>query len=933
MAVEESLDSINAKLAKTLGLIKEITEAAGSAASAVNNVGGVGTSGKITTANGRGVAEAKHGGVFGIVSSAKNMFSGSTAKFTNSATGTSHDVAPTGGGGGSQASGLGGAGFSNSSNGASNMLTGALGAFGSLANGVYQATPGLSESAAYMGTSFMPTFAMQGPFNTRNFTNRTLGAVGQFASGQYDAQAAANMATMSGMGFSNNGNLNKMLGASGFAFAMTGMSNVTAVQGMVAANRGGNSASNRLMRAGISTYGKGGKQRDLGAIWDDLWGRWYGSKTAKVPLEKFESDLAGGYVGADLDALYGDNQAMYQMAVSYYYTKVKSGGKALNVSQLGGSGSAMGAAQGMGLAAENTPTIGAGRVNTARSAAIGATAVNGGMSGYNASASVISGFNSALSDANTQLGMFTQLLGVFNAGKGAVQGIGGSEVGQLVSGILGTASSIASMFAGGGAIRGGGGSTSDSIAARLSKGEFVINARAAQAIGMDNLNALNSSGKAFGSGFASPAKNFASGGEVVSYATQDSFLKTPYVDHTTISNSGPGNGWDCSSFTSYVYKNFGYNLPPYSDSQYKMGTPVSRGDLQSGDLMFFHYPKTSGNKTTGHVGIYMGDNKIVNAANSKAGTAIQGVDWDHFVGARRIIGSADVGAATPSADLGASVTADTGSDYVGDSALYSADNSKLYKQDNSSLYRSRSSASVKSLSSPGNSNSIGGARKISVRSMSVDANDMSPSDFAINVLRGLGAPTSGPAMEAMSHWVALEGGHWNNSALHNPLNTHQNYAGATNALSSGVKAYRTWQDGVNATLNNLAGVGGTYAPVVDAFKKNSSVGDIYRAIDASPWGTHNFSKSDLTHASGGLDTLSKDGLTNTHRGEMIFPAEPAHEFRTQLREFLNHTRSSNTPVNVTLRIDKASDEEAERFAHKVIDLIENRNRMSRLRTR
>lgn len=173
--------------------------------------------------------------------------------------------------------------------------------------------------------------------------------------------------------------------------------------------------------------------------------------------------------------------------------------------------------------------------------------------------------------------------------------------------------------------------------------------------------------------------------EFVSYATQPAFLNTRYVDHATIPNWGPGNGWDCSSFTSFVMKKYGVNLPAYSDSQYKMGTPVDRKDLQPGDLVFFHYD-SSGNKVTGHVGIYIGGGKIVNAANPSAGTQIQHIDWNHYVGARRYInttGTAKVPSATTTyqesgvpagdtaspIDLSGNVIMPQGKDYNGDGVV------------------------------------------------------------------------------------------------------------------------------------------------------------------------------------------------------------------------------------------------------------------------
>lgn len=104
---------------------------------------------------------------------------------------------------------------------------------------------------------------------------------------------------------------------------------------------------------------------------------------------------------------------------------------------------------------------------------------------------------------------------------------------------------------------------------------------------------------------------------------------------------GP-NQFDCSGFTSYVYKQFGYNISPGSRIQYTQGVPVARNELRKGDLVFF--TSRSSGKNVGHVGI------VVSADNEK-GTfrfihaSVKGVRYNDFagyyvpryVGARRII--------------------------------------------------------------------------------------------------------------------------------------------------------------------------------------------------------------------------------------------------------------------------------------------------------
>ena len=63
--------------------------------------------------------------------------------------------------------------------------------------------------------------------------------------------------------------------------------------------------------------------------------------------------------------------------------------------------------------------------------------------------------------------------------------------------------------------------------------------------------------------------------------------------------AGP-DAFDCSGLTMYAYASAGIALPHSSQSQSTMGTQVSRGELQPGDLVFFYTPIS-------HVGLYIGD--------------------------------------------------------------------------------------------------------------------------------------------------------------------------------------------------------------------------------------------------------------------------------------------------------------------------------------
>lgn len=119
--------------------------------------------------------------------------------------------------------------------------------------------------------------------------------------------------------------------------------------------------------------------------------------------------------------------------------------------------------------------------------------------------------------------------------------------------------------------------------------------------------------------------------ELVNYAKQ--FLGYKYIT----GGRAPSSGFDCSGYTEYVYKNFGYTLGRTSSTQSTNGIEVSKEDLKLGDLVFFSYE----NKRIGHVGIYIGNNNFIHAANESKGIVITSLSNSYYeqnyVTARRII--------------------------------------------------------------------------------------------------------------------------------------------------------------------------------------------------------------------------------------------------------------------------------------------------------
>jgi len=94
---------------------------------------------------------------------------------------------------------------------------------------------------------------------------------------------------------------------------------------------------------------------------------------------------------------------------------------------------------------------------------------------------------------------------------------------------------------------------------------------------------------------------------------------------------GP-DAFDCSGLTMYSYAAAGVSLPHSSRSQSTMGVPVSRSELQPGDLVFYYSPVS-------HVAIYVGDGQIIHASTYGVPVKLDAVDpWGAFNSARRIAG-------------------------------------------------------------------------------------------------------------------------------------------------------------------------------------------------------------------------------------------------------------------------------------------------------
>ena len=114
-------------------------------------------------------------------------------------------------------------------------------------------------------------------------------------------------------------------------------------------------------------------------------------------------------------------------------------------------------------------------------------------------------------------------------------------------------------------------------------------------------------------------------------ATAKQYLGYKY----TYGGSSPSTGFDCSGFTSYVFKQHGISLNRTAAAQYSNGVAVSRANLQPGDLVMF------GKSGINHVAIYIGGGQIIHASTPSTGVRIDSLSTgyynNNYVGARRIL--------------------------------------------------------------------------------------------------------------------------------------------------------------------------------------------------------------------------------------------------------------------------------------------------------
>jgi cell wall-associated NlpC family hydrolase len=116
--------------------------------------------------------------------------------------------------------------------------------------------------------------------------------------------------------------------------------------------------------------------------------------------------------------------------------------------------------------------------------------------------------------------------------------------------------------------------------------------------------------------------------------TARSFIGVPYL----WGGDSADEGFDCSGFTMAIYQYNGLMLPHSSREQSEMGLPVSKGNLEKGDLVFFN---TNNSGKVSHVGVYIGSGRFIHAPGRGKKIGIESLDGKyyskHYAGGRSLM--------------------------------------------------------------------------------------------------------------------------------------------------------------------------------------------------------------------------------------------------------------------------------------------------------
>jgi hypothetical protein len=216
---------------------------------------------------------------------------------------------------------------------------------------------------------------------------------------------------------------------------------------------------------------------------------------------------------------------------------------------------------------------------------------------------------------------------------------------------------------------------------------------------------------------------------------------------------------------------------------------------------------------------------------------------------------------------------------------------------------------------------LGGIATSGGGSMSLSKGTGDKKTWASQLLTALGAPVNDSNITALTTWQSREGGHWNNSASFNPLNTTLDMGNSQSMNSVGVKRYNSWDEGVQATVSTLTGKNADargYSAIVNALKSGASTETILSAVSNSAWVTGKTGQNSYKGFQGG-GTPGSPGIPNTGSMEgLLSPSSVS----------VSSPSGGSNVVNFNVYLHDVSDAQAMIWAKKVESYLSGKKEIS-----
>ena len=393
----------------------------------------------------------------------------------------------------------------------------------------------------------------------------------------------------------------------------------------------------------------------------------------------------------------------------------------------------------------------------------------------------------------------------------------------------------------------------------------------------------------------------------------------------------PGEAVDCSRFVQEVYAANGVSLPRDTWGQMKVGTAVaSIKDAVPGDLLFYNGGS--------HVGIYIGNNKVVQALGAKWGVGVWDVSFAGTVTSiRRVAGGSKAASAASSGagKAGVSTTGSSATSNLGSSVGTSLANSFISKAGGSWLSGSglamlgsggKSSGSQSQSGSSGVGGTGGTGSTTAVGGAVADNSIKTPTQFSLAVLRGLGVSPSTADVLAVNEWQQHEG-QWTVRGgdnpyyapnMHNPLNTKLQMPGSVD-LGGETRSFKTWADGVSASVSTIKQK--NMSAILTALKGNADLKTFGAALESTPWAASSYGGADFAKPSGVYAMGDPSGSSHM---------APAPSMRHSSSTVLPSARGSGGTINLSMPIQmvNGSQQDATRLVSMVVQELQKQTGMS-----